>query len=583
MYNINNTIYDIENQYIQEPSKIIVDPMIPVDKMDKEIYEMDPNLKRQFSIEEETEAIKMFEKLILKKAQLENFTFIIENFDNIKLSVSEFKKLYNEFNIKFNTVPERIKSELIKLNDSIDLMVKKQRKMQIIDSSHKSHNFNEEIKEYRLNKIFGPIITDLEAYGSKNSSSVSEILKGKYNGNPVYIKVFGSSPYIKHLDSLQYEQKIYRYIKERYTMVNTIYSDPNINFSPVVVPIYDIFKVYKNDFYNYIDSGLKIKSGTNDGLIYYSSVNKKRSEVLYTDIPLPLLSNNDVLYFIITEDTSSDTYHNFFMKNLNNKDEIINTLFDIFYAIYILNTKLKINHNDIHFNNILIKPEKYKKNYYIDSVFLSRNVNYKILVYDFDFGYFDGIINSKLYNIQNKQIGKTNDLNLGRDVWTILNVMWSEVRYKFKYVLSKIDQTFDQTIKNKLESELKNLQIHYNNIYGLDTIDLSIKNYFYDLVRNVILNSKEQIEIYHDNIEKIRQHGLYWGRFCDNTIELPKCNQPNWPDLSAYHVLKRMLSNPDYSSILTFDNADAYNKKYQRLYLKYKQKYLNLKNKINYY
>jgi hypothetical protein len=41
-----------------------------------------------------------------------------------------------------------------------------------------------------------------------------------------------------------------------------------------------------------------------------------------------------------------------------NKNIIISTLFDIFYAIYILNSKFKINHNDLHFNNILIKSKK---------------------------------------------------------------------------------------------------------------------------------------------------------------------------------------------------------------------------------
>jgi hypothetical protein len=258
----------------------------------KPIYE-------KISIEEE-EAIKMFQELKLKKAELENFTFIIENLDNIKLKVSEFKKLYDQFHITFSTVPDKMRLELIELNIFINLMVKKQQQMQVFDSSYSTSSFNEKIKEYKVNEIFGPIITNLKVYGEKESSSKSEIFKGTYNGKLIYIKLFGLD--YEHDDSyngLEYEQRIYRYIKERYENINKMNSDPTINFSNVVVPVYDVFKVKTVDFFEYIDNIVEIKGGKHNNKIYYST--KAKINVLHNSIPLHL-NRKEFCYFIITED-----------------------------------------------------------------------------------------------------------------------------------------------------------------------------------------------------------------------------------------------------------------------------------------
>ncbi len=53
---------------------------------------------------------------------------------------------------------------------------------------------------------------------------------------------------------------------------------------------------------------------------------------------------------------------NFLNNNYENNDIIIETLFDIFYTIYLMNNHLNLYHNDCHFNNIIIKDEI--QNYY---------------------------------------------------------------------------------------------------------------------------------------------------------------------------------------------------------------------------
>lgn len=530
----------IENK---EKSKIIINPEIK--------KKIDPELNKKFSIEEEENiAIQMFQELKLKKAKLENFTFIIENLDNIKLKVDEFKELYNQFHVTFLTVPDKIRLELIELNNFIDSMVEKQEKLQVINSSYSTSSFNEKIKEYKVHEIFGPIITNLEVYGEKESNSKSEIFKGSYNGKLIYIKLFGldyehdvkdKSTVISY-NGLEYEQRIYNYIKERYQNINKMDSDPTINFSNVVVPVYDVFKVKTVDFFEHINNIIKIKGGKHNNKIYYST--KAGINVLHNSIPIHL-NIKEFCYFIITEDTQSKKYDDFFLNNILNKNIIISTLFDIFYAIYILNSKFKINHNDLHFSNILIKSKKYKKNYYIDSVFLSRDVDYEILIFDFDYSHFNNIQNLDINKKEHKLVGLENKFNISRDIWIFLFHMHS-------IIINKVN-----------------------------TIDLmEILDYLNNIIHRIILNSDEQIKTFYYNLAILTKHPSHWYKYCQIPEKIylsPNCVQPNWPDLSAYNVLKRMLAHSDYSSILTFDNAVAFNKKYQRLYIKYKQKYLMLK------
>ncbi len=564
---------DIENQI--SPVKVQDYQKIPLDQMDKKIYKMDPQINKIFTSVDEEEASRLFEELKYKKQLLENSTFIIDNIDNIKNHVIEFKRLYNEFNNKFLTVPSKYKSELIELNNSIDLMVEKQKQLQILEQAY--GEFNETIKEYKVNEIFGSIIKNLNMFGLKTSASMSEILRGTYNGSPVYIKMFGQKTIHNSSSGLEYEQRIYRYIKDRQALLNP---DPKLLVSPIFVPVYDVFKIRKYDFYNLIDSKLKIKDGIHNDKFYYSTTINDDTKVLYTNVPPPIISTNDYVYFIVTGDTSSQEYHHFFLNNIDNKNNIISTLFDIFYAIYLLNEKFKINHNDIHFSNILIKNNIHRKNYYIDSIFMSREVNWEVLIYDFDGAYFDGIINNKLFDNNFINVGKSNNFNLTRDVWTILNSFWSTINYEIKILTKKMNETRDAVIAQKINSTIRKLKVHYMNVTVSKLIPAISKNYLFDLVYRIILQTPEQIETYEHNIIESNTKKIYWNIFCEKSIN-QVCNQPNWPDQSAQNVLKRFLKNPDYIPILGFDQMDAFNKKYERLYLKYKQKYLNLKNKIN--
>jgi hypothetical protein len=67
---------------------------------------------------------------------------------------------------------------------------------------------------------------------------------------------------------------------------------------------------------------------------------------------------------------------------------------------------------------------------------------------------------------------------------------------------------------------------------------------------------------------------LFWNTYCsENTLDnLDQCKQPNFPDLHAENVLYRYIKK--FHNELKFNDFLYYNK-----YLKYKEKYLELKKK----
>ena len=64
-------------------------------------------------------------------------------------------------------------------------------------------------------------------------------------------------------------------------------------------------------------------------------------------------------------------------------------IFQSFYAVYIMRTKLKMVHYDLHFGNILVKyrKEPYLLTYDLNNKYYYMESNYKLRIYDFDRGY----------------------------------------------------------------------------------------------------------------------------------------------------------------------------------------------------
>ncbi len=123
-------------------------------------------------------------------------------------------------------------------------------------------------------------------------------------------------------------------------------------------------------------------------IVGYIFNHKKVKNAIHNTIPHSFFGTDRIVYFTVTKDIQGETYENFFINNLGNKQLIVETLFEIIYSIYLLNNQLGIIYNDNHFNNILLKPETKTKQYMIDKTVFVRTSNYRVYLYNFDLSYF---------------------------------------------------------------------------------------------------------------------------------------------------------------------------------------------------
>ena len=116
-----------------------------------------------------------------------------------------------------------------------------------------------------------------------------------------------------------------------------------------------------------------------------------------------------------------------YLDDINNKvsnsnELILNIIFQLIYALFILNYEWKIIHNDLHFGNIQIKKLDKSRDIIIkfNSIQYNFKTNYQMGIYDYDRSFIEGIPNNyislnnpnKIDNVggfENAQIDK--DLN----------------------------------------------------------------------------------------------------------------------------------------------------------------------------
>jgi hypothetical protein len=432
----------------------------------------------------------------------------MHNITNVnKLQLDEIDNINIQFKIIFNKIKKNLitnsnyKIIIDKIDDDINEGFKRNKIIELFNRPY--HNeFISYIPLKRLREC-NTSITNITPI-TKNSSSNSIVYKALYDNNPCYIKVFQSTSVNKN-DNLLYEQKIYRYLKNRDT-------DLKIYYQNYFVKVYDVFKMYDKEFINLI--------------------NNKASNNIFN-----YFNNNDYRYLIITEDIEGETYADFIDNNISDTKLIINTLFDVIYGIYIMNDKLKIYHNDNHFNNILIKIKpSYETNYYqIDKIEYSRRINYRVCFYDFDFSYLENENNPKNIN----PLSYPKNVKSASDIWFIMKDIY---KYLYDKNYTDIDKFIKDIILNNSPKLVKSSSYYKNKI----RLNWNLK---------------------YDNIYLVSQ-------YCKKSKNFTSCEKPHHPELYAINVLKRFLSNDTYCSMIDFIEVDTFYKKY----IKYKQKYIELKN-----
>ena len=322
---------------------------------------------------------------------------------------------------------------------------------------------------------------------------VCYVCKGTINNNNAYYKFFidkkSNSRYI-------YEQKIYNYLFDKQKTHDTITKEHFIE-------VYDIFKIKGNILKKYFTTITPIYNEIDSQAIYCVTV---------------------------TKDYNTLSLLNFLYKNKSTSENIIiEIFFELLYSIYVMNTYLKIIHNDVHFDNILVIKESNSKlkTYYINNKSFTRMSSYSIKIYDFDLAYLDGYDNNILNMLNNN--GRYNKINKARDTWIILLSLLHADNKKYIELYPVLTQIIDIIKNNNVE------------------------------IDNILKKMK--------TIPK-----LFWNTYCSkNTLDnLDQCEQPNLPDLHAENVLERYIKK--FHNELKFNDFKYYNK-----YLKYKKKYLDKK------
>ena len=183
-----------------------------------------------------------------------------------------------------------------------------------------------------------------------NSASPTIIGKGMCNGIPAYFKIFynGNDPAKRssEVDALLYESRIYNLISKQNDEIKK----------------YFIKFLYSGDStINELHNNNIIKNINNQILIQRMNENK--------------IDKNSQIHIIVTEDSKSESLSDYLEKltndsvnnNYNEIKKILNNIFDlVLQGIHILNDTLEIQHNDMHFGNILIKKMNMKSRLAVD-------------------------------------------------------------------------------------------------------------------------------------------------------------------------------------------------------------------------
>jgi len=200
--------------------------------------------------------------------------------------------------------------------------------------------------------------------------------------------------------------------------------------------------------------------------------------------------------------------------------------------IYLLNIKLNLYHNDLHFNNIIFVEEEQTINYNFNDIKFTNKNNYTLRVYDYDYSYYESLGNNpmiidelclEIYGVCNK---KTN-----KDLWTLI----------VSTILLLKNDTLNTTTKGVLKKIIKILTNNMN--------DTEL-----DIIIDIILN-----------IDGIHKH-----RLCDIDIIKKIYTETCGNDIKSLKIEE--IINLYYN---TFIISDV--KRTQQKYLKYKTKYYMMK------
>ena len=243
----------------------------------------------------------------------------------------------------------------------------------------------------------------------KNSATPTQIIFGELSNNsPIAVKTYISIPkynnytgdlykyYIQTL-SLEYEAEMYKLINK---IVKKTYSPNFLTFKGVDVCDFDgVSKLLNVDKYELAKK-------------FY----------LYKILPIDTLLKLNIS-MIITERPEVSVSFSKFMENDINITDYKSVIFQIIYSIEVM-IRSKIQHNDLHLENILVEVLNKPKNMVFkigDNEFYYIKTRYIPKIFDWDSSYSPLIgMNQELEEYKCKYFGVCNKLNNRFDLFTFL-------------------------------------------------------------------------------------------------------------------------------------------------------------------
>jgi hypothetical protein len=391
-------------------------------------------------------------------------------------------------------------------------------------------------------------ITDCK---KKDSASKSIIITGELklqDNQKVFCKFFKISDENKNL---LYEKNIYRYINQ-YKLENPELKDI---IDQHIICAYDIIYLYTDQLTKlFNEKDQAIQNRYNERIVSLDIDNELLCGIITPSYPKSLKLKNKLIELFTNNFT-------------NNKHKIIQIIFNALYSIYLLHIKLGIMHNDNHFENILYYDTPlYKKTYKFNTINIESNQDFTTRIFDFD--HSNKVIehSSKKYNNP------------------YLTYEWCEKfgscnKHSQKDVFIFIAELF--TIKRNYINESTNIFID-------EIINILLKNnhkLYNAFYRNIVLNK--------DAVNKPTT--IFWSAYVainptNGFFDPNSGHQASYPDLEITEVLERYIKEykDNFLSITIKTDQNVNVEQHfpdvqsitHKKYLKYKHKYITLKNKM---
>ena len=416
--------------------------------------------------------------------------------------INEYNNILNNINKYYNDIINYIYN--ININVYIDFC--------------KEHNIN------NINTVFKNNITNIKFFKKNAGTSKSIMINCLFKGKPAIIKIFYNPLVDLNVSySLLYEQKVNLKIKnyQNEELDNDVYK----KYFPIIYEVgyiefdYLFTKEFKDELYeiyaNIYDNNLDIENIKNDfknifrklldNNIHDDTLNDssykfrlfKKCNINNKDFWVNLLLffvniKNKYIHISIVEDLTqydlTDITEYYSKNNFINKFNLVNfnnnffiILYQIFYKIYLLNEKLEIIHNDLHFENIII---------------VNINSKFRCVIIDYNLSY----IKNDIYNIgiiKRFNLGVKNVFNKTYDIFLFITYIGTICIYK--PLINKSEEIIEC---NNVSNNYNIYTYNHNNYKYLNKIFFKKNQILKDIVMEHIilyLNNKLTVPINYYN------------------------------------------------------------------------------------